>query len=142
MGLAFFVFFALILYRNNRQKQRLNEQLSLQKKEIENLNEGLEQKVEQRTAELQQALDEVQTAFAKGQTVERKRVSADLHDEIGQYLTAVHIDASAMVAAKKLTVARESATAIAQITRTGGGAMGIVAAILILAFIVHRKNGN
>lgn len=37
---------------------------------------------------------------------------------------------------------RDPAAAIAQITRTGGGAMGIVAAILILAFIVHRKNGN
>jgi two-component system, NarL family, sensor histidine kinase UhpB len=51
------------------------------------------------------------------QEEERKKLARDLHDEIGQYLTAVHIDASAMVAAKKLTVARESATAIAQITR-------------------------
>lgn len=90
-GLASFVLIALILYGNNRQKQRLNEQLSLQKKEIENLNEGLEQKVEQRTAELLQALEEVQTAFAKGQTVERKRVSADLHDEIGAALSTIAI---------------------------------------------------
>lgn len=51
------------------------------------------------------------------QEEERKKLARDLHDEIGQYLTAVHIDASAMVAAKKLTVARESAQAIAQITR-------------------------
>jgi two-component system, NarL family, sensor histidine kinase UhpB len=51
------------------------------------------------------------------QEEERKKLARDLHDEIGQYLTAVHIDASAMVAAKKLSVARESATAIAQITR-------------------------
>jgi two-component system, NarL family, sensor histidine kinase UhpB len=51
------------------------------------------------------------------QEEERKKLARDLHDEIGQYLTAVHIDASAMVAAKKLTVARESAKAIAQITR-------------------------
>ncbi|SDK14280.1 two-component system, NarL family, sensor histidine kinase UhpB [Methylophilus rhizosphaerae] len=51
------------------------------------------------------------------QEEERKKLARDLHDEIGQYLTAVHIDASAMVAAKKLTVARESAQAIASITR-------------------------
>jgi two-component system, NarL family, sensor histidine kinase UhpB len=51
------------------------------------------------------------------QEEERKKLARDLHDEIGQYLTAVHIDASAMVAAKKLTVARESAQAISQITR-------------------------
>ncbi len=51
------------------------------------------------------------------QEEERKRLARDLHDEIGQYLTAIHVDASAMMAAKKLTVARESAQAISQITR-------------------------
>ncbi|MBF4988122.1 histidine kinase [Methylophilus sp. 14] len=51
------------------------------------------------------------------QEEERKKLARDLHDEIGQYLTAVHIDASAIVAANKLTAARESAQAISQITR-------------------------
>lgn len=51
------------------------------------------------------------------QEEERKRLARDLHDEIGQYLTAIHVDASAMMAAKKLTIARESAQAISQITR-------------------------
>lgn len=32
--------------------------------------------------------------------------------------------------------------AIGTITSTGGAAIGIVSAILILAFFVHRKNGN
>ena len=82
---------AFFLYRNNRQKQKLNEQLRLQKTEIENLNDGLEQKVEERTAELKKALDEVQSAFNKGQTSERKRVSADLHDEIGSALSTIAI---------------------------------------------------
>ena len=36
----------------------------------------------------------------------------------------------------------DPAGAIAMITRTGGGAMGIVAVILLLAFFRHRKNGN
>ncbi len=32
--------------------------------------------------------------------------------------------------------------AISAITSTAGAAMGIVAAILLLAFFVHRRNGN
>lgn len=55
------------------------------------MNERLEKEVTLRTADLQQALDEVQTAFARGQTTERKRVSADLHDEIGAALSAIAI---------------------------------------------------
>ena len=81
----------LVLYRNNRQKQIFNVQLGEQKEEIENLNTNLEKKVEERTAELQNALNEVQTAFNKGQTTERKRVSADLHDEIGSALSSIAI---------------------------------------------------
>lgn len=90
-GFLLFVIITLILYRNNRQKQRLNKQLAQQKIEIEELNEGLEQKVEQRTTELQKALNEVQTAFGQGQYTERKRVSADLHDEIGSALSTIAI---------------------------------------------------
>jgi signal transduction histidine kinase len=91
LGLLFLTGFTVFLYRNNRQKQKLNEQLAFQKNEIENLNNGLEIKVEERTAELQQALIEVQSAFSKGQTTERKRVSADLHDEIGSALSTIAI---------------------------------------------------
>lgn len=84
VGLVTFLLIALIVYRNFRQQKRLNAV-------IENLNKNLEHKVEIRTAELQQALIEVQTAFMKGQTVERKRVSADLHDEIGAALSSIAI---------------------------------------------------
>ena len=90
-GLLFFLIIAFFLYRNMLQKQKLNEQLRLQKTEIENLNNELEHKVEERTAELKKALDEVQLAFNKGQTSERKRVSADLHDEIGSALSTIAI---------------------------------------------------
>jgi signal transduction histidine kinase len=90
-GLLLALSTTLMLYRNNRQKQKLNEQLAFQKNEIETLNDNLEQKVDIRTAELQQALNEVQTAFNAGQTTERKRVSADLHDEIGSALSTIAI---------------------------------------------------
>ncbi len=91
VGLLIYSSIAFFLYRNNRQKQKLNEQLLTQKAEIEALNNGLEQKVEVRTNELKKALDEVQTAFNEGQTTERKRVSADLHDEIGSALSTIAI---------------------------------------------------
>ena len=43
---------------------------------------------------------------------ERKNLARELHDEIGQYLTAIHMDASAILATKELQSARESASAI------------------------------
>ena len=91
VGLFFLGMLAFFLFRNNRQKQKLNEQLAQQKVEIETLNNGLEHTVEERTAELKKALKEVQTAFNMGQTSERKRVSADLHDEIGSALSTIAI---------------------------------------------------
>ncbi|EUJ10646.1 signal transduction histidine kinase, glucose-6-phosphate specific [Methylophilaceae bacterium 11] len=48
---------------------------------------------------------------------ERKRLAQDIHDEIGQYLTAIHVDASAIFAAKTLVTAKESAKAIGAVTR-------------------------
>lgn len=40
----------------------------------------------------------------------------------------------------RLTVPPEEA--IQTVTQIGGGAIGIVTAILLVAFFVHRKNGN
>jgi two-component system sensor histidine kinase UhpB len=48
---------------------------------------------------------------------ERKSLSRDIHDEIGQYLTAIHVDASAILNGRKLSVAKESAQAISSVTR-------------------------
>lgn len=48
---------------------------------------------------------------------ERKNLARDIHDEIGQYLTAINVDASAIVHGRKLTAAKESAQAISSITR-------------------------
>ncbi len=48
---------------------------------------------------------------------ERKRLARDIHDEIGQYLTAIHVDASAILATNKLLIAKESAKAISSVTR-------------------------
>jgi two-component system sensor histidine kinase UhpB len=48
---------------------------------------------------------------------ERKNLARDIHDEIGQYLTAINVDASAIVQGRKLSAAKESAEAISRVTR-------------------------
>jgi signal transduction histidine kinase len=61
------------------------------KKETELLNEHLEEKVKERTTELQKSYDEIKEAMQKGQTLERKRMAADLHDNLGSLLTAINV---------------------------------------------------
>jgi len=46
------------------------------------------------------------------QEAERKSLAHELHDEIGQHLTAIHVDASVIKSAKSLDVAKRSADAI------------------------------
>lgn len=48
---------------------------------------------------------------------ERKNIAHDLHDEIGQHLTAIHIDASAIINATKIASAHASAVAISDVAR-------------------------
>jgi len=43
---------------------------------------------------------------------ERKSLARELHDEIGQHLTAIHVDASAILRAKTVKASKESALAI------------------------------
>ncbi|WP_116970925.1 hypothetical protein [Blastomonas sp. UPD001] len=38
--------------------------------------------------------------------------------------------------------APDPGAAITQITQTAGGAMGIIAVVLVLAFVHHRRKGN
>jgi signal transduction histidine kinase len=61
------------------------------KKETELLNLQLEEKVKERTAELQKSYDEIKEAMQRGQSLERKRMAADLHDNLGSLLTAINI---------------------------------------------------
>ena len=48
---------------------------------------------------------------------ERKNLARDIHDEIGQYLTAINVDACAIVNGRKLSAAKVSAQAISSVTR-------------------------
>ncbi|NOQ94489.1 MAG: sensor histidine kinase [Methylophaga sp.] len=48
---------------------------------------------------------------------ERKSLARELHDEIGQHLTAIHVDASAILKAKTVEASKESASAIDTVAR-------------------------
>gem|GEM_PF-3444011 len=95
-GLLMLLVFVAVYYRKNRLIAR-------QKQEIEGLNRGLEDKVAERTAELKLANDqlraknrEIEEALLRGQTLERKRMAADLHDSLGGLLAAIKVSLSAL----------------------------------------------
>ncbi len=62
-----------------------------QKEVIKANNLQLEQKVIERTDELELAYNEVESALTKGQTIERKRIAADIHDHLGGILSSASI---------------------------------------------------
>ncbi|GAB3029837.1 tetratricopeptide repeat-containing sensor histidine kinase [Spirosoma pulveris] len=95
-GLAMLLGFVVLYYRKNRLINR-------QKREIESLNWDLEDKVFARTVELKLANDqlraknrEIEEALLRGQTLERKRMAADLHDSLGGLLAAIKTSMSAL----------------------------------------------
>jgi signal transduction histidine kinase len=95
-GLAMLLGFVIVYYRKNQLIFR-------QKQEIENLNRDLESKVIERTSALKRANDqlraknrEIEEALVQGQTLERKRMAADLHDSLGGLLAAIKTSLSAL----------------------------------------------
>ena len=70
--------------------------LSKRTQRTETERNGFEQKVKERTAELQVALKEAQVALLKGQTTERKRVASELHDNLGGLLAALKLTTYAL----------------------------------------------
>ena len=81
--------------KNKIIEQQQSELLSVNN-QLEDLNYGLEQKVVKRTAELQAANEtlikkneEIVLALVEGQTLERKRVATELHDNLGATLSAI-----------------------------------------------------
>lgn len=100
VGVFMLLAFLVVLIGKNRQ-------IAHQKKEIEALNLGLEFKVRERTAELEKANHqlltknrEIEEALLRGQTLERKRVAADLHDNLGGILSAIKMSLSALNASR------------------------------------------
>jgi signal transduction histidine kinase len=84
ISLLFISVVAFLIFRlyNTVKKQNLV---------IEKINGSLEEKVQLRTLELQQAYNEIKEAMLKGQTIERKRVAAELHDNLGSLFSAIQM---------------------------------------------------
>ncbi len=97
------VVFGLILFRINKKLTSKNITIENQKEEItkanqqlESFNNELEEKVELRTSELKRANadllkknDEIMAALVEGQKIERKRVSEELHDNLGSTISGI-----------------------------------------------------
>jgi signal transduction histidine kinase len=97
------VIFGLILFRINKKLTSKNVTIENQKEVItkanqrlEHFNNELEEKVELRTFELKRANadllkknDEIMAALVQGQKNERKRVSEELHDNLGSTISSI-----------------------------------------------------
>jgi signal transduction histidine kinase len=95
-GLLFLTILGLSFFFTNKSLNRKNAQIESQKRNISDLNLGLEQKVKERTTELETALNEVKEAMGKGQSTERKRIASDLHDNLGSVLSAIGMNLEAL----------------------------------------------
>jgi signal transduction histidine kinase len=89
MGLTLALLFAGLLLWNRVQLRKINE--------------NLEKKVEERTAEITVANlnllrknQQISEALLKGQTIERKRVASELHDNLSSLLSAVKMSVQAI----------------------------------------------
>ena len=103
VGLLFLLcFVAYFIYSNGKLKTKQkeieskSESLNIAKKQLEDVNANLEETVQDRTKELRVANEnliqknaEILAAMVKGQTIERKRVASELHDNIGSTISAV-----------------------------------------------------
>jgi NarL family two-component system sensor histidine kinase LiaS len=98
------------LFWNNRRLKFKNQEIDHQRTLLEmartqlaDINKNLEARVEMRTEELvkaNQALiqknEEIKKAQFKGQTIERKRVAIELHDNLSSLLSAVNMSIQAI----------------------------------------------
>lgn len=92
MGLGMLAEMLCFLLALGKRTQRTEQE----RNQLSTLNNILEEKVAQRTKELQTALNEAQNALLKGQTIERKRVASELHDNLGGLLAALKMTTNAL----------------------------------------------
>ncbi len=103
IGLLILGIFSIFIIFNQRLLRKKNLEIDSQKHEIEEVNRKLEDfnkeleiKVEERTKELQDAYNEIKEAVTKGQTIERKRVASELHDNLGSMISGIRYQMQAI----------------------------------------------
>ena len=96
IGIITSILILLIFFFFYRAIRSRSLEINLQNQHIEELNKSLEFKVKERTSELSEANKElikknfeISEALFKGQSIERKRVAAELHDNLGSTLSAL-----------------------------------------------------
>lgn len=109
-GICFVLLAAFLLFWNNRKLQAKNVQINAQRQLLEHaqsqlsdMNRTLETRVTERTEALSKANkelvrknEEIRYAMFKGQTIERKRVALELHDNLSSLLSAVNMSMQAI----------------------------------------------
>ena len=105
MGIVAALLVAALLFWINRRLQVKNWEINRQRilletagRQLTDINKTLETRVEERTAdlvninrELIQTNEKIKEALFKGQTIERKRVALELHDNLSSLLSAVNM---------------------------------------------------
>ncbi len=110
LGMVAILLVTASLFWNNRRLQAKNWAIDYQRtlletarKQLADINKTLETRVEERTEELVNANreliqknEEIKAALFKGQTIERKRVALELHDNLSSLLSAVNMSIQAI----------------------------------------------
>ncbi len=96
VGIGLLGLLGTILVATNYLLRRRRREIEQQNVQIEELNDSLEKRVAERTAELLSANEallrknrEIEEALLNGQRLERKRVASELHDNLGGTLAAI-----------------------------------------------------
>jgi signal transduction histidine kinase len=92
---------------------RLHSTLEDHRRELQSSNEKLEHRVEERTSELRQAaisLRDLSTRLLQIQDEERRRIARELHDSLGQHLTAAKLNIDIALASTADNNAKEKLT--------------------------------
>lgn len=100
MAATFTVMGGEVYYRHARTAYDLRRALDEKRKELGVLNEGLEQRVAEQTSVLRALASRLDEALES----ERRRFARELHDDLGQELTAMKLEIEAIRAQEKSTV--------------------------------------